>query len=96
MKIGNYIPYLVTAGEVTNHKPNPDIFLAVAKKMNVAPENCVVIEDADSGIEAAKRAGMRAIGYLHKHNHPTELRKADMLTRRFSDISYELLEHLVR
>ena len=43
-------------------KPTPAIFLAVAERMGVAPENCVVFEDAPFGIEAARRAGMRAVG----------------------------------
>lgn len=42
-------------------KPNPDIFLAAAKGLGVAPEACLVFEDAPYGIEAARRAGMRAI-----------------------------------
>ena len=42
-------------------KPNPDIFLAASAGLQVAPENCVVIEDALAGVEAAKRAGMRCV-----------------------------------
>jgi beta-phosphoglucomutase-like phosphatase (HAD superfamily) len=43
-------------------KPHPDIFLAAAARLGVAPERCVVIEDALAGVEAACRAGMRVIG----------------------------------
>ena len=43
-------------------KPTPAIFLAVAERMGVAPEHCIVFEDAPFGIEAARRAGMRAVG----------------------------------
>lgn len=43
-------------------KPHPDLFLAAADAMNLAPEHCLVFEDAPMGIEAAKRAGMRAVG----------------------------------
>jgi beta-phosphoglucomutase family hydrolase len=42
-------------------KPNPDLFLGAAERMNVSPEGCIVFEDAPNGIEAARRAGMRAV-----------------------------------
>ena len=43
-------------------KPTPAIFLAAAERLGVAPEHCIVFEDAPLGIEAARRAGMRAVG----------------------------------
>jgi beta-phosphoglucomutase len=45
-------------------KPNPDLFLGAAERMKVAPESCIVFEDAPNGIEAARRAGMRAVALL--------------------------------
>ncbi|MBN8533620.1 MAG: HAD family phosphatase [Rhizobiales bacterium] len=45
-------------------KPQPDLFLAAAERMGVAPEHCIVFEDAPLGIEAARRAGMRAVALL--------------------------------
>jgi len=52
---------LVCGDEVPNGKPAPDIFLAAAAKLAVAPEACVVLEDSSAGIKAAHAAGMRAI-----------------------------------
>lgn len=49
-------------------KPTPAIFLAVAERMGVAPENCIVFEDAPFGIEAARRAGMRAVSICTGHS----------------------------
>ena len=49
---------ILCAEDVPRHKPEPDIFLAAAERLGVAPERCRVYEDADLGIEAAKRAGM--------------------------------------
>ncbi|WAT03107.1 fructose-1-phosphate/6-phosphogluconate phosphatase [Rouxiella chamberiensis] len=49
---------IVGANDVENHKPAPDTFLRCAELIGVPPENCVVFEDADFGIEAAKRANM--------------------------------------
>lgn len=53
---------LVCGSEVTNKKPNPEIFLLTACKLRLPAENCLVMEDAPSGLKAAKSAGMRALG----------------------------------
>lgn len=53
-------------------KPEPAIFLEAARRMGVEPERCIVFEDAPLGIEAARRAGMRAVGIASSH-HPDEL-----------------------
>jgi beta-phosphoglucomutase-like phosphatase (HAD superfamily) len=53
-------------------KPEPTIFLEAARRMGVAPARCIVFEDAPLGIEAARRAGMRAVGIASSH-HPDEL-----------------------
>ncbi len=47
---------------VERSKPEPDLFLYVAHELEVSPEDCVVVEDAAAGIEAANRAGMYALG----------------------------------
>ena len=49
---------MVTAEDVTNHKPAPDTFLKCSKEMNVFPEFCQVFEDGKQGLEAARSAGM--------------------------------------
>jgi beta-phosphoglucomutase len=53
---------IVSAEDVREGKPAPDVFLAAAAKVGVPPDRCVVVEDAPAGIEAARRAGMRSIG----------------------------------
>lgn len=53
-------------------KPEPAIFLEVARRLGVAPQHCIVFEDAPLGIEAARRAGMRAVGICTGHS-PDEL-----------------------
>ncbi len=52
----------VTAEDVTKGKPHPEPYLAIAKKLNQAPENCLVFEDAISGVISARAAGMEVIG----------------------------------
>src|SRR5919206_260042 len=55
---------IVSAEEVERGKPDPQIFLTAAAKVQTPPARCIVVEDAPAGTEAARRAGMRAIGVL--------------------------------
>ena len=54
--------------DVTKSKPDPEVFLVAAKKLNLPPEECLVVEDAAAGIEAANRGGMKslAVGPLYE------------------------------
>ena len=60
-QFGEYIQEIVTACEVKAGKPEPDIYLEAAKRLNVRPEDCIVFEDVPAGILAGKRAGMTVI-----------------------------------
>jgi beta-phosphoglucomutase len=69
----------VCGRDVARGKPHPDLFLLSAGELGVAYERCVVVEDAPAGIEAAKAAGMRAIGIAR-------LDDAEMLRRAGADL----------
>jgi sugar-phosphatase len=58
---------LVGADDVQHGKPDPEGYLLAAERLDVAPEGCVVIEDAPAGVEAARAAGMRALGLASTH-----------------------------
>ena len=49
---------MVAAEDTARHKPEPDVFLEAARRLNVDPAVCTVYEDTDIGLEAARRAGM--------------------------------------
>ena len=57
-------PHLFSARDVKKPKPAPDLFLMAASRMGEGADRCMVIEDTPLGIEGAKRAGMRALGYI--------------------------------
>jgi HAD superfamily hydrolase (TIGR01509 family) len=59
--IRDWFDALVTSNDVTRHKPDPEIFLESARRIGVEPQYCRVYEDADLGLEAARRAGMDAV-----------------------------------
>ena len=69
-KIEDKFDALVCREDVKNLKPDPEIFLLAAKKLNVKPEECIVIEDSEAGIKAAYNGKM--IGF-----HVEDLKKAD-------------------
>jgi beta-phosphoglucomutase-like phosphatase (HAD superfamily) len=56
-----WFPVIVGAEDTVKHKPEPDVFLEAARRLQVAAVDCTVYEDTDLGIEAARRAGMRWI-----------------------------------
>ena len=90
-----YFDEAVTGEEVHNSKPHPDIFLLAAKKLNLAAEDCVVIEDAANGVTAAKSAGMKCIAITTTHNR-AQLEHADIVIDTFEEIDFEHLCSTVR
>lgn len=58
-----YFDNIVEIDDQIKSKPNPDIFLKASTMMGIKPNKCLVIEDAQAGIDAAKAAGMKVIGY---------------------------------
>jgi beta-phosphoglucomutase len=83
---------LICGTDVPRGKPDPGIFLAAAERLNVTPQNCLVIEDASTGIEAAHRAGMKAIGVLNTHPQL----EADLVINSMQDLTWEMIESLTR
>ena len=61
MAMHDWFDAIVTAEDTSKHKPEPEVFLEAARRLGTAAEHCVVFEDADLGIEAARRAGMHCI-----------------------------------
>lgn len=65
--IAGFFDAIVGAEDVRRGKPDPQVFLAAAARIEVPPERCIVVEDSTAGIEAAHRAGMRAVGVRSTH-----------------------------
>ncbi len=68
LEIEQFFDAVMSSEQVKAGKPAPDVFLAAASAMKIAPENCIVVEDAPAGTEAARRAGMKAVGVLTTHD----------------------------
>ena len=65
---------VVSGEEVAAGKPAPDIFRLAAERLDVAPGQCVVIEDSPHGLEGARRAGMRTIALRTRYTRGDDLR----------------------
>jgi sugar-phosphatase len=74
-------PVFVTGDDVTKGKPNPDPYLLAAAGLTIAPERCIVIEDAVAGIEAGLAAGARVIAVPTSHAVAELTRATAVLTR---------------
>ena len=64
LNIGHYFQGSICSEDVSQGKPDPEVFQKAAKIIEQKPENCVVLEDSTHGIEAAKTGGMKALGIL--------------------------------
>ena len=70
--------YIFSADMVEHPKPAPDLYLYAANKMHVPTEECLVIEDSATGVQAAYQAGMKILGFINSQNPPHE-RKEKLL-----------------
>ena len=86
---------LITADDVQKHKPNPEIFLKVTEKLKVNPQNCVVIEDAANGIEAAKKGNMKVIALLTDFQNKEDLKEADYIIESIEDLNIDLINNIL-
>ena len=80
-KIGltNRFDAIVDGTMIKNSKPDPEVFLQAAEKVGIKTEKCLVIEDADAGVEAGKRAGMRVLGVgSAKNNENADYKSENM------------------
>ena len=87
-KLAEFFEVVVTGDEVVHGKPHPDIYLRAAEKLGVATEACLVVEDALSGIAAAKAAQMRvaAVPDIRFVDAGAYEREADYLLRTLSEL----------
>lgn len=78
LKIRSYFQVVATSCEVKAGKPEPDIYLYVAEKLGVKPEDCLVFEDIPAGITAGKRAGMTVCGVEDEFSRPWKEEKLEL------------------
>ncbi len=93
--LANNFQFMISAEYEKRGKPHPDVFLTTAKKLNVNPENCLVLEDSYNGVIAAKSAGMKCIAVPCKeHFSQSRFDIADLKISSLTDFSNSHWENL--
>ncbi len=82
---------VMSGDEVARGKPEPDVFLAVARALGMAPGECVVIEDSRNGMIAARRAGMRCVALVPPGRAGAVRREADVVVSNLARVTDEVL-----
>ncbi len=93
--ISQYFMKRVSGQDVVHAKPAPDVFLSAAQKLNIAAEFCIVIEDAENGVKAAKTAGMRCVGLQIPGAGDQELSQADIVVSSLNELEAAFINGLV-
>ena len=90
----NIFDVIVTFEDCEKRKPHPESYLITAKKLNLNPDDCIVIEDSPVGIESAKKAGMKCIAVLNKYTKKQDLSKADIIIDSPNKLNIKLLNSI--
>lgn len=94
MGVAELFQATVSSEEVARGKPAPDVYLEVARRLGVAPERAVAVEDSESGIRAAKAAGMHVVAIPNRHFPPSDeaLALADVRLESLAELSPVVVE----
>ena len=94
LPIKEYFKEVVHSSHIKKGKPDPEIYLKTAERLNVNPSECIVFEDALVGIQSAKGAGMKVIALTTTHTKK-ELAAADLVIKNYTEITIDKMKQLV-
>lgn len=83
IELDDFFDAVSDGNNITYSKPNPEVFVKAAEMLNIPPNECMIVEDADAGVEAGKRAGMRTLavnGAKGADFSTDDMKKCDMLS----------------
>ena len=92
LDIENLFEVVVTADDITSSKPDPEGYLLAANKLNISPHECLVLEDGEQGVKAAKSAGMKVVGVIN--NSEQNLSLADLIVKDLTEVNQDLLSKI--
>lgn len=93
LRLRRFLSVFVSGETVPHGKPAPDLFLKVAEQLGVAPDHCLVIEDAVAGIAAGRAGGMYTIAVAGERDLPG-LRVATLLVKDLTEVTVERIREL--
>jgi HAD superfamily hydrolase (TIGR01509 family) len=94
-QLSEYFNHRVSGADLQFSKPHPEIFNVAANLAGSSTYGCLVIEDSNHGVTAAKRAGMKCIGFKNPNSGDQDLSKADLIIDDIEELSLERITQLV-
>ena len=94
LKVTNLFEVIVTGDQIKNGKPHPETYLTVCERLNLEPKECIVIEDAQSGIQAAKAADAWCLAIKNADAVTQNTSEADLALNSLHEITHELIQSL--
>ena len=88
LKVRHLFDAIVDASMVSKGKPDPEIYLKAAEKLDIKPQQCVVFEDSISGIKSGQSAGMVVVALATTHQ-PNELPKTPLVVKNFNELTID-------
>jgi len=95
ISVKDFFDIIITGSDVKNVKPAPDVYLLAMQKLGVNPHECIVFEDSQSGIEAAKAAGIACVAIPNTATEGMDFSKANTVVKSFSKLSLESINRIV-
>lgn len=95
LQIATKMDLLLASEDVSQHKPDPEVYLKSAEELGVSPSACVVFEDSFSGVTAALNAGMKVVGVLSSHSQE-ELPPCSLYINDYSEIDSARVTNLLQ
>ncbi len=94
LKLTDFFKVIISAADIQQGKPNPQVFLLAAQRLNIPPSRCLVIEDAPAGVEAGLAAGMKVIAVTNSWSRE-KLSRADLVVDNLEMINTETIRQLL-
>jgi len=93
--IREYFAEIVSSDQIKKGKPDPEIYLEAAKRINKETKECIVIEDSLAGIKAGKKAGMKVIAITSTHKREV-INEADLIIDDFSELTIDIISSILK
>lgn len=94
--IKEFFDVILNLQDISQKKPNPEIYLKAASLLNVLPKKCIVVEDSYDGIRAARRAHMICIAIQHPYSPLGSTKHAHVRVKKLSHITASFLEKIIK
>jgi HAD superfamily hydrolase (TIGR01509 family) len=94
LNLTGFFKYKISGANLIYSKPHPEIFEVAANMSNTVSSGCLVIEDSNHGVTAAKRANMKCVGYSNPNSGNQDLSQADLIIDDFYKLTWEDIQQL--